>query len=29
MARSTGAVCRQSRRENQKRFLKGERCFSD
>lgn len=29
MARYTGAVCRQCRRENQKLFLKGERCFSD
>ena len=29
MARSTGAVCRQCRREGQKLFLKGERCYSD
>ena len=29
MARYTGAVCRQCRRENQKLFLKGDRCFSD
>lgn len=29
MARYTGAVCRQCRRENQKLFLKGERCYSD
>lgn len=29
MARYIGAVCRQCRRENQKLFLKGERCFSD
>ena len=28
MARYTGAVCRQCRREGQKLFLKGERCFS-
>ena len=29
MARYTGAVCRQGRREGQKLFLKGERCYSD
>ena len=29
MARYTGAVCRQYRREGQKLFLKGERCYSD
>ncbi len=29
MARYTGAVCRLCRRENQKLFLKGTRCFSD
>lgn len=29
MARYTGAVCRQCRREGQKLFLKGERCYSD
>ena len=29
MARYTGAVCRQCRREGTKLFLKGERCFSD
>ena len=29
MARYTGAVCRQCRRENQKLFLKGDRCYSD
>lgn len=29
MARYTGAVCRQCRRENQKLFLKGERCYSE
>ena len=28
MARYTGAVCRQCRRENQKLFLKGDRCYS-
>jgi len=28
MARDTGAVCRQCRREGMKLFLKGERCFS-
>ena len=28
MARDTGAVCRQCRREGLKLFLKGERCFS-
>ena len=28
MARYTGAVCRQCRREGQKLFLKGERCYS-
>ena len=27
MARYTGAVCRQCRRENQKLFLKGDRCY--
>ena len=27
MARYTGAVCRQCRREGQKLFLKGERCY--
>ena len=29
MARYTGAVCRQCRREEKKLFLKGERCYSD
>lgn len=29
MARYTGAVCRLCRREEQKLFLKGERCYSD
>ena len=29
MARYTEAVCRQCRREGQKLFLKGERCYSD
>ena len=29
MARYTDANCRQCRRENQKLFLKGDRCFSD
>lgn len=29
MARYTGAVCRQCRREGCKLFLKGERCYSD
>ena len=29
MARYTDAVCRQCRREGQKLFLKGERCYSD
>ena len=29
MARYTGAVCRQCRREGQKLFLKGERCYSE
>ena len=29
MARYTGAVCRLSRREGQKLFLKGERCYSE
>lgn len=29
MARYTGPVCRLCRRENQKLFLKGDRCFSD
>lgn len=29
MARYTGAVCRLCRRENQKLFLKGERCYSE
>lgn len=29
MARYTGAVCRLCRRENQKLFLKGERCYTD
>ena len=29
MARYTGAVCRQCRREGQKLFLKGERCLTD
>ncbi|MDL2325007.1 30S ribosomal protein S4 [Ruminococcaceae bacterium OttesenSCG-928-A16] len=29
MARYTGAVCRLCRRENQKLFLKGDRCYSD
>ena len=28
MARYTGAVCRQCRREGQKLFLKGERCYT-
>ena len=28
MARYTGAVCRQCRREGMKLFLKGERCYS-
>ena len=28
MARYTGAVCRICRREGQKLFLKGERCYS-
>ena len=28
MARYTGAVCRLCRREGQKLFLKGERCYS-
>ena len=28
MARYTDAVCRQCRREGQKLFLKGERCYS-
>ena len=28
MARYTGAVCRQCRREGQKLFLKGDRCYS-
>jgi small subunit ribosomal protein S4 len=29
MARETGAQCKQCRREGQKLFLKGERCFTD
>ena len=29
MARSTGAVCRLCRREGQKLFLKGDRCYTD
>ncbi len=29
MARYTDAVCRQCRRENQKLFLKGDRCYTD
>ena len=29
MARYTDAVCRLCRREGQKLFLKGERCYSD
>ena len=29
MARDTGSVCRQCRREGMKLFLKGERCFTD
>ncbi|MFV0351501.1 MAG: 30S ribosomal protein S4 [Oscillospiraceae bacterium] len=29
MARYTGAVCRQCRRENQKLFLKGDRCYGE
>ncbi len=29
MARYTGAVCRQCRREGQKLFLKGEKCYTD
>ena len=29
MARYTGAVCRQCRREGQKLFLKGEKCFTE
>lgn len=29
MARNTGSVCRLCRRENQKLFLKGDRCFTD
>ncbi len=29
MARNTGPVCRFCRRENQKLFLKGDRCYSD
>lgn len=29
MARYTGAVCRMCRREGQKLFLKGDRCFTD
>ncbi len=29
MARYTGAVCRQCRREGKKLFLKGERCYSE
>lgn len=29
MARYTGSVCRQCRREGHKLFLKGERCYSD
>ena len=29
MARYTGAVCRLCRREGQKLFLKGDRCYTD
>ena len=29
MARYTDAVCRQCRREGQKLFLKGDRCYTD
>ena len=29
MARYTGSVCRMCRRENQKLFLKGDRCYTD
>lgn len=29
MARYTGSVCRQCRRENQKLFLKGDRCYTE
>src|SRR3982750_2634928 len=29
MARYTGSVCRICRRENQKLFLKGDRCYTD
>ncbi|OFZ52996.1 MAG: 30S ribosomal protein S4 [Bdellovibrionales bacterium RIFOXYC1_FULL_54_43] len=29
MARNTESVCRQCRRENQKLFLKGDRCYTD
>ena len=29
MARDTGAVCRKCRREGQKLFLKGDRCYTD
>ena len=29
MARYTGSVCRQCRREGTKLFLKGDRCYSD
>lgn len=29
MAKYSGAVCRRCRRENEKLFLKGERCYSD
>ena len=29
MARYTDAVCRQCRREGQKLFLKGERCYTE
>ncbi|ORJ63071.1 30S ribosomal protein S4 [Geothermobacter hydrogeniphilus] len=29
MARYTGSVCRQCRRENMKLFLKGDRCYTD
>src|SRR3954468_10741020 len=29
MARCTGSVCRICRRENQKLFLKGDRCYTD
>ena len=29
MARYTGPVCRMCRREDQKLFLKGDRCFSE